>query len=94
VALNIKNPEVERLAAEVADLARETKTDAIRRALQERKARLAIRRASTPEDRVREMTEYFQREVWPLIPPEVRGKAMSKQEREEILGIGPHGYPE
>ena len=39
MALNIKNPEVERLATEVAQLARETKTEAIRRALEERKAR-------------------------------------------------------
>jgi antitoxin VapB len=39
MALNIKNPEVERLATEVALLARETKTEAIRRALEERKAR-------------------------------------------------------
>jgi antitoxin VapB len=38
--------------------------------------------------------EYLQREVWPHIPPEDRGKVMTKQEEEEILGIGPNGYPE
>ena len=32
MALNIKNPDVERLAAEVADLTGESKTEAIRRA--------------------------------------------------------------
>jgi Rv0623-like transcription factor len=37
MALNIKNPEVERLAQEVASLAKETKTEAIRRALMERR---------------------------------------------------------
>ena len=37
MALNIKNTEVERLAAEVAELSQETKTEAIRRALEERK---------------------------------------------------------
>ena len=94
MALNIKNAEVERLAAEVAQLARETKTEAIRRALEERKVRLVVRGKRTAEERVREMTEYFEREVWPLIPAEVRGKTMTKAEREEILGIGPHGYPE
>lgn len=94
MALNIKNPEVERLATEVAELARETKTEAIRRALEERKARLAVRAKSTPEERVRRMTEYMQREVWPHILPEFRGKRITKQEREEILGIGPNGYPE
>lgn len=94
MALNIKNPEVERLATEVAQLARETKTEAIRKALVERKARLAVRSKSTTEERVRQMTEYMQREVWPHILPEFRGKAITKQEREEILGIGPNGYPE
>jgi antitoxin VapB len=94
MALNIKNPEVERLATEVAQLAKETKTEAIRRALEERKARLAVRSKSTPEERVRRMTEYMQREVWPHILPEFRGKSITKQEREEILGIGPNGYPE
>src|ERR1700686_119913 len=43
MALNIKNPQVEKLAAEVARLAQETKTEAIRRALLERKARLQVR---------------------------------------------------
>jgi antitoxin VapB len=94
MALNIKNPEVERLATEVAQLARETKTEAIRKALEERKARLAAHKGRTPEERVRDITEYFQREVWPLIPPEDRGRVMTKAEREEILGIGPNGYPE
>ena len=92
MALNIKNPEVERLAAEVAQLAHETKTEAIRKALEERRSRLAVR--PSPEERLKAMTEYLEREVWPLNPPEIRGRKMTKQEREEILGIGPHGYPE
>jgi antitoxin VapB len=92
MALNIKNPEVERLATEVAQLARETKTEAIRRALEERKARLKV--GVSPEEKMRRTMEYLQKEVWPFIPPEVRGKAITKQEEEEILGIGPNGYPE
>ena len=92
MALNIKNPEVERLATEVAQLARETKTEAIRRALEERKARL--KSGPTPEEKYRRTLEYLQREVWPNILPEFRGKPITKQEREEILGIGPNGYPE
>ena len=40
MALNIKNAEVESLAAEVAKLADETKTEAIRVALKERAFRL------------------------------------------------------
>ena len=92
MALNIKNAEVERLATEVAHLARETKTEAIRRALEERKARLKV--GPSREEKYRRAMEFLQREVWPNIPPEDRGKVMTKQEEEEILGIGPNGYPE
>lgn len=92
MALNIKNAEVERLATEVAQLARETKTEAIRRALEERKARLKV--GPSREEKYRRAMEFLQREVWPHILPEFRGKTITKQEREEILGIGPNGYPE
>ena len=73
-------------------MARETKTEAIRRALEERKSRLAFN--ASPQDRVRQLKDYLQKEVWPNIPPGVRGKKMTKREREAILGIGPRGYPE
>jgi antitoxin VapB len=92
MALNIKNAEVERLATEVAQLARETKTEAIRRALEERKARLKV--GPSREEKFRRTMEYLRREVWPNIPPNVRGKPITKQEEEEILGIGPNGWPE
>ncbi len=92
MALNIKNPRVERLAAEVAQIAGETKTEAIRRALEDRKVRLAFK--ANPTDRVRKMKEFLQREVWPHIPSRMRRKKMTKREREAILGIGPRGYPE
>ena len=89
MALNIKNPEVERLATEVARLTHETKTEAIRRALEERKERLAA--PENPEEKKKRIMEFLQREVWPYNPPEVRGKPVSKEEREEILGYGPDG---
>jgi len=92
MALNIKNAEVERLAAEIAHMTHETKTEAIRKALVDRKARLAVRAGTG--DRVQRIQECLEREVWPHIPQEVRGKKMTKREREEILGIGEHGYPE
>jgi antitoxin VapB len=93
MALNIKNVEVERLAAEVARMTRETKTEAIRRALEERKKRLKLNGAHAG-GRAAQIKAYLEREVWPHIPPNVRGKKFSKQEQEEILGIGPDGYPE
>ena len=73
-------------------MARETKTEAIRRELEDRKARLAFH--ASPQDRVRQLQGYLQKEVWPQIPARVRGKKMTKREREAILGIGPRGYPE
>ena len=93
MALNIKNAEVERLATEVARMARETKTEAIRKALEDRRVRLAVR-GNRPGDRLEKLREFLEREVWPKIPPDVRGRKLTKEEQEEILGIGPEGYPE
>jgi antitoxin VapB len=90
LALNIKNREVERLAAEVAEMAHETKTEAIRRALEERKSRLT---SEHPRQRnAQELIEFFEREIWPQFPPGVLGKPITKEEREEILGYGPGGF--
>jgi antitoxin VapB len=92
MALNIKNAEVERLASEVAQIAKETKTEAIRRALEDRKHRLVLR-AGIRADRL-DLMKFLEREIWPKIPAHVRGKKLSKSERERILGIGSGGYPE
>lgn len=89
MALSIKDPETEKLAAEVAALTGETKTRAVKVALQERKQRLGLRVA--PRNRGAELRRFLEEEVWPQIPPEILGKPISKAEREEILGYGPHG---
>jgi len=88
MALNIKDPETERLADEVAKLAGETKTGAIRQALRERKRRLELERGGGRGDR---LIAYLEREVWPKLPPGVRGRGISKEEEEETLGFGPDG---
>jgi antitoxin VapB len=86
--LNIKDPETERLAGEVAALAGETKTAAVRRALRERLDRLrASAKADDPADRLR---RFLVDEVWPQVPVKVRG-GLSKRQREAILGYGPEG---
>jgi antitoxin VapB len=91
MALNIKNAETERLAAEVAELAGESKTQAVTVALRERRERL--RRQESVEERRARFRRVLEEEIWPLIPPEQRGRPpMTKAEREEILGIGPEGY--
>jgi antitoxin VapB len=89
VALNIKNDEVERLAAEVAHLTGETKTEAIRRALAERRQRLAYR--ISPGDRRAHALRFLEREVWPRIPEDQLGRGLSRSEEDEILGYGPEG---
>ena len=89
VAMNIKDPEAERLAAEVAALTGESKTAAVRSALQERHDRLVAQRDA--KKRGDEFVRFLREEIWPHIPPEVRGKRITKAEREEILGYGPDG---
>jgi len=90
MALNIKNVEVERLAGEVANLAHETKTEAIRRALMERRNRLQSR-AGKPGGR-KSLREYMEQNVWPIIPPGESGRVMSREEEDRVLGYGPEGY--
>ncbi|MBA2607775.1 MAG: type II toxin-antitoxin system VapB family antitoxin [Actinobacteria bacterium] len=89
MALNIKNPRVELLAAEVARLTGETKTEAIRRSLEERHQRLS--RQVTAEDRRAIALRFLKEEVWPTIPPSERGRRLTRAEEDEILGFGPDG---
>jgi hypothetical protein len=41
--------------------------------------------------RIFELREFLEREIWSQIPSDLRGKGISKREREEILGYGPEG---
>ncbi len=87
MALNIKDPETERLAGEVAALAGESKTGAVRQALKERKQRLLFaRRGLGRGDR---MVAFLEEHLWPQLPSGVR--APTKEEEEVILGFGPEG---
>ena len=89
-SLNIKDPETVALVAEVAELAGESKTQAIKNALLLR--RQTLRRQGTREDRAQRIQRFLEEEVWPNIPLEERGRPpMTKAEREEILGYGPDG---
>jgi antitoxin VapB len=89
MGLNIKDPETERLAAEVAAMAGESKTRAIRSALAERKERLALRvgKRNRHEDLLRLLRE----EIWPSVPRSVLGRRVPRRERERILGYGRDG---
>ncbi len=89
MALNIKNETVERLAAEIARLTGESKTEVIRRALEERKTRLAYRMAD--EDRGARLRRHLEHEVWPHVPQQELGRRLSRAEEDAILGYGPEG---
>lgn len=89
MALNIKDPETERLATEVAMLTGETKTRAINVALRERRERLLAARSAP--DRADRLARFLTDEAWPQLPPEMLGRAPTKAEREQILGYGPEG---
>lgn len=89
MALNIKDPEAERLAGEVAALTGESKTGAVRQALRERKRRLEL--AKSGLGRGDRMVELLDRRLWPRLPAGVRGSALSKEHEEAILGYGPEG---
>jgi antitoxin VapB len=83
------DPETERLAAEIAELTGESQAEAVRKALEEKKQRLAP--VSNPEDLVARWRRYLEEKAWPRVRPEFRGKRISKEEMEEILGYGPDG---
>lgn len=89
MALNIKDPEVERLATEVARLSGESKTGAVRTALRERRERLAL--GGGARDRRAELTRFLEQEVWPHVPKRVLGRRVSRGEQDRILGYGPAG---
>ena len=73
MALNIKNPLVEELATEIAGITGESKTEAIRRALEERRQRLSFQ--VVRENRGEELRSFLEREVWSVI----RARAASRR---------------
>ena len=89
MALNIKNEDVEALLDEVVRITGETKTEAVRKALEERRQRLALRAGARPDEA--RLLSFLADEIWPQIPAELRGSRLSKREEEEILGYGEFG---
>lgn len=84
MALSLKDPQVDRLAREVADLTGETLTEAIRVALAERLAREQLRRARSSglAERLLELG----RQTSALADLDPRSP-------EDILGYNDHGLP-
>jgi antitoxin VapB len=82
MALNIKNQEAERLAAEVAALTGESKTGAVRRALRELHARLLLEAGGGRRSKGW-LARLLETEFWPLVPEEELDRApLTRAERE------------
>jgi antitoxin VapB len=92
MALNFKDEETEKLAAEIATLTGESEEEAVRRALRERRDRLGppVRPRGRRPRTMEEMLHFMETEIWPLIPNR-GGPPITKEEKEEILGYGPAG---
>ena len=88
--MNIKDPETERLAAEVAKMTGDSKTGAIRSALADRKERLAY--GMTRRDRLDDLRRLLEEEIWPSLPKSVLGRKLTRKEKERILGYGKEGF--
>lgn len=94
MAPNFEDEETQRLAAEIAKLTGESEEEAVREALRERRDRLGRRQGKGRRPRtMEEMLHFMETEIWSRIPEEKRGgPAITKEEKERILGYGPEGY--
>jgi antitoxin VapB len=91
MALNCKDEETEKLAAEIATLTGESEEEVVRQSLRERRDRLEpqVEVEGRPRSK-QEMLHFLKTEIWPLIPEEHRGRSpMTKAERAKLLGYGP-----
>lgn len=89
MALNIKNREVEELVEIVVRMTGESKTEAVRKALEERRHRLSFR--VVDERRGSRLRRFLEDDVWPTLPTAERGRRMSRVDEDDLLGYGDHG---
>lgn len=89
MAPNIDDAEVDRLIEKLAALTGETPRDVIRTALADRLARIEeqVRRPA----HIEELWRYLETEVWPNLPRGERGRVLTREEEDAILGYGPDG---
>jgi antitoxin VapB len=63
----------------------ESKTEAIRKALDERRRRL---KGPSAAERRQRVVRFLKRDVWPTIPKKFLGRRPTRIEEDEILGYG------
>lgn len=86
MAPNIKNKGVERLLDEFVAITGESKTEAVRQALEERRRRLALRGVEGGSGL--DIRAFLENEIWPQVPADQLGVTLTKAKEESILGYG------
>lgn len=74
------------LAEEAALQTHETRSEANRRSLEERRECLLTGSRRLP------LMQFLEQQVWPNIPADVLGTTFSAEKEDLILGYGPDGY--
>ena len=89
MAMSIKSAEVESLVGELSLATKASKTEVIRQALREKKARLET---SDPKGQERRIRSFLESRVWPGLPKSA-SRRWTKAKEEKALGFGKHGEP-
>ena len=86
--------EMRQLATDIAKRTGESEEEAVRRALRERRERLAARPRRKRQTKSKgELLHFLETRIWSQIPDELLGQPpMTKEEKEELLGYGPEGF--
>jgi hypothetical protein len=88
MSIHISNSSIEKLLNEITQITGESPTEAVHKALEERRHRLTTR-TTTHDDA--ELLSFLQKEVWSQIPTDQQGVRLTKEEEERILGYGEQG---
>jgi antitoxin VapB len=86
MTININNMSVEDLLDEITQITGESRAEAVRKALEERRQRLTRQTATTRGEVA--LLSFLQEEGWPQIPSVHLGVRLTKEEEEQILGYG------
>jgi hypothetical protein len=78
---NVKSDRVAELLDRLTDATGESRVEALEHALAERLAQ--VRR----HDRSERVRAWLEQEVWPALPEQERGRAPSREEQDELLGM-------
>lgn len=87
--VSFKNPELEKLIDEITGLTGESKTEAVRRALEKRWQQLRLRPGGGSGKK--RLLRFLEDEVWPQVPGREIGRRLSREEEEALLGYDERG---